>query len=102
VSAETDASIPVSGLRDVDGSSSTGRAPVSKTGGWGFKSLLPCEPTDARTPGGPRSSSVSKACPPPGRVRPAQRRPALVLEHRRVPPDPSEDLSRPPRKRAAP
>ncbi len=24
-------------------SSSTGRAPVSKTGGWGFKSLLACE-----------------------------------------------------------
>ena len=24
------------------GSSSIGRAPVSKTGGWGFKSLLPC------------------------------------------------------------
>jgi preprotein translocase subunit SecE len=24
------------------GSSSTGRAPVSKTGGWGFESLLPC------------------------------------------------------------
>ncbi len=25
-----------------EGSSSTGRAPVSKTGGWGFESLLPC------------------------------------------------------------
>ena len=25
-----------------EGSSSIGRAPVSKTGGWGFKSLLPC------------------------------------------------------------
>jgi hypothetical protein len=24
------------------GSSSIGRVPVSKTGGWGFKSLLPC------------------------------------------------------------
>jgi hypothetical protein len=29
-----------------EGSSSTGRAPVSKTGGWGFESLLPC----ARSP----------------------------------------------------
>ena len=27
-----------------EGRSSTGRAPVSKTGGWGFKSLRPCEP----------------------------------------------------------
>jgi preprotein translocase subunit SecE len=26
-----------------DGSSSIGRAPVSKTGGWGFESLLPCQ-----------------------------------------------------------
>ncbi len=25
-----------------EGSSSIGRAPVSKTGGWGFESLLPC------------------------------------------------------------
>src|SRR5699024_8597421 len=29
--------------RPTNGSSSTGRAPVSKTGGWGFESLLPCE-----------------------------------------------------------
>ena len=28
--------------RPPEGSSSTGRAPVSKTGGWGFESLLPC------------------------------------------------------------
>ena len=28
-----------------EGSSSTGRAPVSKTGGWGFESLLPCSLT---------------------------------------------------------
>ncbi len=27
-----------------EGSSSIGRAPVSKTGGWGFESLLPCRP----------------------------------------------------------
>jgi hypothetical protein len=27
-----------------EGSSSSGRAPVSKTGGWGFESLLPCHP----------------------------------------------------------
>ena len=27
-----------------EGSSSIGRAPVSKTGGWGFESLLPCSP----------------------------------------------------------
>jgi preprotein translocase subunit SecE len=26
-----------------EGSGSIGRAPVSKTGGWGFESLLPCE-----------------------------------------------------------
>ena len=32
----------VLGLKLLKGSSSTGRAPVSKTGGWGFKSLLPC------------------------------------------------------------
>src|ERR1700722_1068891 len=30
----------VTGL--TEGSSSIGRAPVSKTGGWGFESLLPC------------------------------------------------------------
>lgn len=41
-------------LADVrpEGSSSIGRAPVSKTGGWGFESLLPCarpDPTDDRT-----------------------------------------------------
>ena len=28
--------------RPPEGSSSIGRAPVSKTGGWGFESLLPC------------------------------------------------------------
>jgi preprotein translocase subunit SecE len=28
--------------KDVYGSSSTGRAAVSKTAGWGFESLLPC------------------------------------------------------------
>ena len=28
--------------RHTEGSSSIGRVPVSKTGGWGFKSLLPC------------------------------------------------------------
>ena len=27
-----------------------GRAPVSKTGGWGFESLLPCSPTPVRRP----------------------------------------------------
>src|SRR6202008_1037780 len=31
-----------------EGSSSTGRAPVSKTGGWGFESLLPCSPALTR------------------------------------------------------
>ena len=30
-------------VRWTKGSSSIGRAPVSKTGGWGFKSLLPCK-----------------------------------------------------------
>ena len=30
------------GPQGPEGSSSTGRAPVSKTGGWGFESLLPC------------------------------------------------------------
>ncbi len=29
-------------LRHLEGSSSIGRVPVSKTGGWGFESLLPC------------------------------------------------------------
>jgi hypothetical protein len=28
--------------RCLEGSSSIGRVPVSKTGGWGFESLLPC------------------------------------------------------------
>ena len=32
---------PRGGCR-LEGSSSIGRVPVSKTGGWGFKSLLPC------------------------------------------------------------
>ena len=32
-----------------EGSSSTGRASVSKTGGWGFESLLPCEIDQDRT-----------------------------------------------------
>jgi hypothetical protein len=35
-------SIPSLATRAVYGSSSIGRAPVSKTGGWGFDSLLPC------------------------------------------------------------
>lgn len=29
------------------GSSSIGRVPVSKTGGWGFESLLPCDCGDS-------------------------------------------------------
>jgi hypothetical protein len=33
---------PCASRRRTEGSSSTGRAPVSKTEGWGFKSLLPC------------------------------------------------------------
>ena len=36
--------LPLGGLGPTEGSSSTGRAPVSKTGGWGFESLLPCSP----------------------------------------------------------
>jgi hypothetical protein len=32
-----------------EGSSSIGRAPVSKTGGWGFESLLPCSHNDPTT-----------------------------------------------------
>src|SRR5690606_14551388 len=34
---------PVGPGEHPQGRSSTGRAPVSKTGGWGFKSLRPCE-----------------------------------------------------------
>ena len=30
------------------GSGSIGRAPVSKTGGWGFESLLPCKYSSGR------------------------------------------------------
>ena len=30
-------------VNHVEGTSSTGRASVSKTEGWGFKSLVPCE-----------------------------------------------------------
>ena len=33
---------PGAGPQGPEGSSSIGRAPVSKTGGWGFESLLPC------------------------------------------------------------
>ena len=33
---------------DVEASSSIGRAPVSKTGGWGFDSLLACQVRSAR------------------------------------------------------
>ena len=36
-------------------SSSIGRAPVSKTGGWGFDSLLACQLRSARQPDVPRS-----------------------------------------------
>ena len=34
-------------VRRLEGSSSIGRVPVSKTGGWGFESLLPCVTTTA-------------------------------------------------------
>ena len=34
-----------------EGSGSIGRAPVSKTGGWGFESLLPCEDETRREKG---------------------------------------------------
>ena len=40
-------SLSTPGPHGPEGSSSTGRAPVSKTGGWGFESLLPCS---VRTP----------------------------------------------------
>src|SRR6478609_8574087 len=33
------------GTKTPEGSGSIGRAPVSKTGGWGFESLLPCRTT---------------------------------------------------------
>ena len=37
-------SLPKTGMQGrSQGSSSIGRVPVSKTGGWGFESLLPCE-----------------------------------------------------------
>ncbi len=42
-----------------EGSSSTGRAPVSKTGGWGFKSLLPCVPYARVVPVAVRRTNVS-------------------------------------------
>ena len=73
-----------------EGSSSIGRAPVSKTGGWGFESLLPCsplfraedmfrEPTDKASPAatGPdrrRGRAVPAVRrPPPTRRRPRRR-----------------------------
>src|SRR5882724_2626860 len=34
---------PQAGRAPTKGSSSIGRVPVSKTGGWGFESLLPCQ-----------------------------------------------------------
>src|SRR5215831_14765277 len=42
-----------SGDCNPEGSSSIGRVPVSKTGGWGFESLLPCQCRSA----GPRGSA---------------------------------------------
>src|SRR5690242_15247142 len=45
--------MPSSGLtlgwNSTEGTSSTGRASVSKTEGWGFKSLVPCETRQRRT-----------------------------------------------------
>src|SRR3712207_7686444 len=35
-------SVAVGAVRPSEGTSSTGRASVSKTEGWGFKSLVPC------------------------------------------------------------
>ena len=40
------ASSPAAGRGVSEGRSSTGRAPVSKTGGWGFESLRPCQLMD--------------------------------------------------------
>ena len=45
-----------------EGNSSIGRVPVSKTGGWGFKSLLPCQ-ARTRTTGGPHQVVVYAAPP---------------------------------------
>ena len=56
---ETSASAPSfgpssPGARGGKASSSIGRAPVSKTGGWGFDPLLACHPArDPRWPAGP-------------------------------------------------
>ena len=44
--------------RHLEGSSSIGRVPVSKTGGWGFESLLPCVPTTRPT--GRRNDRASR------------------------------------------
>ncbi len=79
-----------------EGTSSTGRASVSKTEGWGFKSLVPCknaratastEPaqqtdegsrrssvTDSKAVRGPRERSGSEKRTSPGHVLPAGRR----------------------------
>ena len=53
------------------GSSSIGRAPVSKTGGWGFESLLPCGDPGrdvAKEDREPRDQA-NVAAPGPGRPR---------------------------------
>ena len=76
----------VPGPRAPEGSSSIGRAPVSKTGGWGFESLLPCcrprtRQRDRPHQGGPREPTDQapdgNARAPTGRARPSARpRPA--------------------------
>src|SRR3977135_853099 len=52
-------------LTTMKASSSIGRAPVSKTGGWGFDSLLACQPSLAGS-SGPRASvgKPSEGCQP--------------------------------------
>ena len=49
-----------------EGSGSIGRAPVSKTGGWGFESLLPCHPVPAMAHDdrlGPVRAPGTEVCP---------------------------------------
>ena len=73
--------------RTTQGSSSIGRVPVSKTGGWGFESLLPCEvptgeiPRHETTSGGRRFGDADQRTQP-GAVAGGRRTRRAAARHR--------------------
>ena len=79
--------------RIAEGTSSTGRASVSKTEGWGFKSLVPCEHTRhtqtvVGQPGRPHETrkrwTTWREATPSGRVTRRTERTGPVLFYRQV------------------